>query len=65
MRRLLAIGVLAIMMGCENDSEKCGDLKTVRHDGHTWVICNGGRGTSGVTHHPDCPCMKKDDNGKK
>jgi len=65
MRRLLAIGVLAVMMGCEKNPEKCSDLNTVRHDGHTWVICNGGHGTSGVTHHPDCQCMKKDDNGKK
>lgn len=61
MKAIAAILLVVIIAGCEKNPEECGDLRTVRHDGHTWVLCNGGRGTSGgVVHHPDCPCMKKD-----
>lgn len=34
--------------------------KTIVHDGHWWVEWFG---TDGVTHHPDCPCFKKQAEG--
>ena len=69
MRRLLAIGVLAVMMGCdagdgtaENPySSGMSMLKTEKHDGHLWIVNYKG----GIFHHPDCQCMKKDEDGKK
>ena len=71
MRRLLAIGVLTVMMGCdagdgtaESPHKEGGPLsilRTEKHDGHLWIVNYKG----GIVHHPDCPCMKKDENGKK
>jgi len=75
MRRLLAIGVLAVMMaGCGDAGKGTKDapfstasngfgmnLFTIKHDGHLWIT----RDKGGIVHHPDCPCMKKDENGKK
>jgi len=58
--KTIAAVILAVMLvGCVEDKEKCVYLRTVRHDGHTWVLCSGGSGTTGVVHHPDCPCLKK------
>lgn len=32
-------------------------LKTVEHDGHTWVALDGSY-AGGLEHHPDCPCNR-------
>lgn len=35
-------------------------LRTVRHDGHLWVIgwsFDGGSHATHFVHHPDCPCQ--------
>lgn len=29
--------------------------KTIKHDGHWWVLWNS---SDRVSHHPDCPCGK-------
>ena len=36
-----------------NNGYSCGELKTVKHDGHLFVVFFGGY-KGGLTHHPDC-----------
>ena len=34
----------------------------IEHDGHTWAVFDSGELSGpalGVSHHPDCPCLKK------
>ena len=37
------------------------DIRTIRHDGHKWVVISHSTGNTGalsMLHHPDCECGK-------
>ena len=35
-----------------------GTIRTVPHDGHTFVTMSNGKGV-GIVHHPGCECLTK------
>jgi len=69
MKKLLFVIALIIFSGCggtnqnvqgvetHTDIGKYGDLYTVEHDGHDFVVYDGYK-AGGFTHHPDCPKCK-------
>ena len=70
MKRLVIAGLLAIMcLGCDNSLPQTstkplrqGDISTISHEGHKFVIyreVDYYAGMGGIVHHPDCQCLKE------
>lgn len=68
MKKLLFVIALIIFSGCginqnvqsvetHTDIGKYGDLYTVEHDSHNFVVYDKFN-AGGLTHHPDCPKCK-------
>lgn len=68
MKRLILIAPL-LLMGCRpeqrNDSVVVTDfswqnsLRTIKHDGHSFVVVMDREVPQGLIHHPSCECLKE------
>lgn len=66
--KLLPLLLAIILASCSPEAEFSstetkslawtGKVKSVDYDGHKWLVFTTDRGGS-MTHHPDCPCLKK------
>lgn len=67
MKPILILTSTLCLVSCDTSNpnstewEKIGFIEKVRaldYDGHKWIVYRWDRGGS-MTHHPDCPCLKK------
>lgn len=58
---VMTVALCVVMSACDNghpDSKTSlgsfGDVKTITHDGHKFVIADYNGKIGGIIHHPDC-----------
>lgn len=70
-----AIVFMILLVGCDSNpknptepKETPNILHTEKYDGHLWVVYRencGNAGMGGLAHHPDCPCLKNNNEKAK
>lgn len=64
MRLLILLLIPTALLGCDGAATSStsaglsGTVRTVPHDGHTFVTLSNGHGAS-IIHHPGCECVKR------